>query len=88
MPSQKPTLRKKLNKKKKRRLGPLISKVVEYAKLPGIELGFVIRFDSKEEKNEFCAVISRRNIPWLERINDIVSCASYVNQFLTQPGIK
>ncbi|KAF2839908.1 hypothetical protein M501DRAFT_991899 [Patellaria atrata CBS 101060] len=45
MPSQKPSLHKRLNKKKKRRFGPLRGKCREYAELPGVELALFIAFE-------------------------------------------
>jgi Uma2 family endonuclease len=81
MPSQKFSLRKKLNKKKKRRLGPLLNKCREYARLPGIELVIIIASkkvgDSNDLKREFRGLMSERGIPWLANIDDIVSAARY-----------
>ncbi len=80
MPSQKPSIRKRLNKKKKRRFGPLRGKCREYAELPGVELALFIAFEKMDRNNktrkEFYSLRSKRNIPWLRNIDGIVSSTS------------
>ena len=79
MPSQKPSLRKRLNKKKKRRFGPLRGKCREYVELPGVELALFIAFEKMDKNNksrkEFYSLRSKRNIPWLSNIDGIISSA-------------
>jgi hypothetical protein len=77
MPSQKPSLRKRLNKKKKRRFGPLKGKCREFAKLPGVKLALFIEFEKNDRdskiKKEYYSLRSCRNTSWLRNVDDIVS---------------
>jgi hypothetical protein len=86
MPSQKPSLRKRLNKKKKRRFGPLRGKCREYAELPGVDLALIIAFDKPDKDNqtkkEFYSLRSKRNLPWLSNIDAIVSVVSLEFSFI------
>ena len=86
MPSKKPSLRKKLNKKKKRTFGPLTGKCKSYAKLPGVNLALIIEFEKKDIKNqtrqEFYTLRSKRNIPWLRNIDAIVSFVPITFSFI------
>lgn len=88
MPSQKPSLRKRLNKKKKRRFGPLRGKCREYVELPGVKLALFIAFEKVDRNNktrkEFYSLRSKRNIPWLRNIDGIVSSPLYVTVTLAK----
>ncbi|KAF2672892.1 hypothetical protein BT63DRAFT_139181 [Microthyrium microscopicum] len=90
MPSQKPSLRKRLNKKKKRRFGPLRGKCREYAELPGVELALFIAFEKVDRNNqtrkEFYSLRSKRNIPWLRNIDSILSDDLNKNELLDKMG--
>ena len=89
MPSQKASLRKRLNTKKKRRFGPLKGKCREYAELPGVELALFIAFEkmdkNKKKRTEFYSLRSKRDIPWLRNIDDIVSTTP--SQWLSLTGV-
>ncbi|KIV98390.1 uncharacterized protein PV09_09773 [Verruconis gallopava] len=90
MPSQKPSLRKRLNKKKKRRFGPLRGKCREYAELPGVELALFIAFEKMDRNNkirkEFYSLRSKRNLPWLENIDGILLDNMNKNELLDEMG--
>ena len=72
-------LRKKLNKKKKRTFPPLKGKCKIFGGLPGVELALFVAFDKSDENDgtkKFYSLRSKRNIPWLGRIEEIVSMMS------------
>jgi len=85
MPSQKLSLRKRENKKKKRRFGPLKGKLKDYARLPGVEMVVLIGFDKTNRdrtiRKEFWGFLSKRNIPWMRNIDNIVSYLTYSLDF-------
>jgi hypothetical protein len=62
--------RKKLHKKISRRFGPLRTKNLEYAEIPGIELALFIAFPNRKS---MYTLRSKRNIAWLGQIESIVS---------------
>jgi hypothetical protein len=86
MPSQKPSLRKRLNKQKKRTFGPLTGKCRKFAKLPGVNLALIIEFEKKDinnqTKKEFYSLRSKRNQPFLRNIDAIVSLVLIAFSFL------
>lgn len=69
--ARKPTTRRIKNKQIQRnRENGLIPKCYKYGKLDGVELFLAINYT---EKNEFHTYSSKGDLPWLERILQMVS---------------
>jgi hypothetical protein len=86
MPSKQPSLRKRLNKKKKRTLPPLKSKCREFAKLPGVNLALFIEFDMEDRdhqtKKKIYTLRTTRKQSFLRNIDAVVSVVSIACAFL------
>jgi hypothetical protein len=61
---------KRPNRQITRRLDGLVSKLIKYGELDGIELVFVVR---NVTKNEVYSYISSENIDWIGQIEQMVS---------------